>query len=80
MLNTGAMFRLVMFCLVLCDYINSVPSLNTTKNTLRIGFLASFQKGPGKIIAGAIPQAIQNINRYRLHNQFAFDLKFKYLF
>ncbi|OTF83666.1 hypothetical protein BLA29_000271 [Euroglyphus maynei] len=33
-----------------------------TNNTIRIGFLSSFRYGLGKIIAGAVPLAIKDLN------------------
>lgn len=37
--------------------------LTTNNTTIRIGFLSSFRYGLGKIIAGAVPLAIKDLNR-----------------
>lgn len=53
-----------LFSLLFCPLFATIPFKRIHNSTLRIGFLSSFRYGLGKIIAGAVPLAIQSLNRF----------------
>lgn len=67
-----------LFLLIICPLFVSIPCKRIHNSTLRIGFLSSFRYGLGKIIAGAVPLAIQNLNRFKF--QFTILILFNIFF
>ena len=67
-------FKKVIFCLILILFLignysckmltkNFYHHKNFEKPNITIGFLSSFKYGIGKVIAGAIPLAVEDVNK-----------------